>query len=105
MDKTYTPDLPSKDLFSARDTTIQSMNQIVYLIKENKERVYSKVFYVFSLIFAVLIAIFAQSLNLLMVLVFVDLLLVLLIFFAKRFYKRSRGGYSKRQPHTRDNAY
>ena len=91
MDKNYNYELSEDDhLFASKTATIQSMNLSTALIKENKEKMYSKVFYVFSLIFAVLIAIFAESLNWLLVLLFVNLSLVILIWFAKRFYKTRR---------------
>jgi positive regulator of sigma E activity len=91
MDENYTYELGADDrLFLAKTTTIQSMNQNTALIKENKEKMYSKIFYVFSLIFVVLIAIFAESLNWVLVFLFVDLSLIILIWFAKRFYKTRR---------------
>ena len=57
-DKNYALDLDEGEYLSNRKTTIESMNLSTSLIKDNKTKIYSKVFYVFSLIFAVLIAVF-----------------------------------------------
>ena len=42
---------PSDRLFNAKTTSIQSHNQIVALIKENKKGIWDKVYYIFSLHF------------------------------------------------------
>jgi len=90
MDENYALDLNEGDFLTNRRTTIQSMNLSTSLIKENREKIYSKVFYVFSLIFAVLISVFANSLNWFLVLLFLDLSLIVLILFAKDYYKLRR---------------
>jgi hypothetical membrane protein len=89
MDEEYTYELDSNDrLFNAKTATIQSMNLSTALIRENKEKIYSKIFYAFSLIFAILIAMFADSLNWIFILFFINLVLLLLVWSAKRFHRR-----------------
>lgn len=90
MEENYAFDLDAGDFLTNRNVTIRSMNYNSSLIKENKEKMYSKIFYVFSLIFAILIAIFAGDLNWVLVLLFGNLSLIPLIWFAKRFYKKRR---------------
>ena len=91
MSDAYTEYLSTNSpLFPALSTSIQSYNQVNELIDGNKDRIYSKIFYVLSLIFGIFTAVFAESLNWLMILIFMDLLLILLIFFAKRFYHKRR---------------
>jgi hypothetical membrane protein len=90
MDKDYAPDLDMGSFLENRKATLESMNLSSTLIRENKDKMYSKVFYLFSLIFAVLIAIFSEYLNWLMILLFIDFSLFLLVLPAKRFYKRRR---------------
>ncbi|OIO80725.1 hypothetical protein AUJ84_02735 [Candidatus Pacearchaeota archaeon CG1_02_32_132] len=82
IDKNYAIDLDDGDYYSNRRTTIQSMNLSTSLIKENHEKIYSKIFYVVSLIFAIFIAVFSDSLNWVMVLIFVDLSFFVLVLFA-----------------------
>lgn len=69
---------------------IQSLRYVSNEIRNLKESIYSKIYFTFSLIFAVLIAIFAQSLNWMMVLIISNLLMLMLIFFAKRFHSQRR---------------
>lgn len=76
------------DFLTNRKTTIESMNLSTSLIKKNRENMYSKIFYVFSLIFAVLIAVFSSYLNWTMVLFFIDFSLLLLVWFAKEYNKQ-----------------
>ncbi|MBS3089358.1 hypothetical protein J4461_00575 [Candidatus Pacearchaeota archaeon] len=85
--ETYTKNLSTNDPeYTAKYATIQSLNQMSDKIRENKSSMYSKVYYGSSLIFGVLIAIFANSLNWLVVFLLIDLSLALLIFFAKKFH-------------------
>lgn len=87
-DKNYAPDLSDGDFLTNRKTTIESMNLSTLLIKQNREGIYSKLFYVFSLLFGVLIAIFSSYLNWTMVLLFVDFSLLFLVWSAKEYNKR-----------------
>jgi len=89
-DKNYVLDLDDGDYLSNRKATIDSMILSTSLIKENREKIYTKVFYVFSLIFAVLIAIFSSNLNWIMVLFFIDISLLFLVWFAKEYYKQRK---------------
>ncbi|MCW8966409.1 MAG: hypothetical protein OQK82_06965 [Candidatus Pacearchaeota archaeon] len=88
--KHYAVDLGGGDFVSNRKNTIDSMNLSTALIKENRNKIYSKVFYSFSLIFAVLIAVFSNYLNWTMVLLFIDITLIFLVFCAKEYYKERR---------------
>lgn len=89
-DKDYALDLDYGDYSSNRKTTIESMNLSTALIKQNRESIYSKIFYVFSLIFGVLIAVFSSHLNWGMVLFFIDISLLFLVWFAKDYNKRRK---------------
>jgi len=88
MDKNYNVELDEGSFSANRKSTIESMNLSTSLIKENRKEIHSKVFYVFSLIFAVLIAVFSNSLNWTMVLFFIDIALFFLLWFAKEYYKQ-----------------
>lgn len=90
MDKHYALDLDEGGYLANRKTTIESMNLSSRLIKENKEKMFSKIFYVFSLIFAVLIAVFSNSLDWLMVLLFIDISLSFLVWFGKDYSKQRK---------------
>lgn len=89
-DKNYALDFDGGDYSFNRKSTIESMNLSTSLIKKNREQMYSKVFYVFSLIFAVLIAVFSNNLNWMMVLLMIDIALLFLVCFAKEYYKQRR---------------
>ena len=89
-DKDYAVDLDNGDYLSNRKTTIESMNLSTALIKKNREDMYSKIFYVFSLIFAILITVFSSYLNWGMVLFFIDISLLFLVWFAKDYNKRRK---------------
>ena len=87
-DTHYTPSLSTNHpLYKARIATIQSMNQNTSLIRKNKEKIYSKLFYSISLTSAVLIAVFGKYLNWAWILFFIDLILFLLVYNAIKFYK------------------
>ncbi|MBI2043266.1 hypothetical protein HYT25_02665 [Candidatus Pacearchaeota archaeon] len=77
-------------LYLAIKGTIDSLNQINELIDNNKDRIHSKIFYSIALIFGVITAVFIEFFNILILLVFGNVLLVLLIIFAKDFYHRRR---------------
>lgn len=83
VDKNYAFDLGERDYLSNRRATIQSMNLSTSFIKENHEKIFSKIFYVVSLILAVFVAVFSDYLNWIIVLIFVDLSFFLLVLFAK----------------------
>lgn len=89
-DKDYAIDLDNGDYSSNRKATIESMNLSTALIKQNREGIYSKIFYVFSLIFAVLITVFSSYLNWIMVLFFMNISLLFLVWFAKDYNKRRK---------------
>ncbi len=89
-DKDYTLDLDYGNYSSNLKTTMESMNLSTTLIKKNREDIYSKIFYVFSLIFGVLIAVFSSYLNWGMVLFFIDISLLFLVWFAKDYNKRRK---------------
>ena len=89
-DKDYAIDLDEGDYLSNRKATSESMNLSTALIKKNREDIYSKIFYVFSLIFAVLIAVFSNYLNWGMVLLFIDISLLFLVWFAKDYNTRRK---------------
>lgn len=89
-DKNYVLDLDGGDYSFKRKATIDSMNLSTSLIKENRGQMYSKMFYIFSLIFAVLIAIFSNNINWVMILFFIDIALLFLIWFAKEYYTQRK---------------
>jgi Ca2+/Na+ antiporter len=88
MDKEYNLDLDTGSYFENRDKTIQSMNLSTSLIRQNRDKIYSKIFYVFSLIFTVFIAMFSNSLNWLAIFFFLDLSMIFLVWNAKEYCKR-----------------
>ncbi len=90
IDKNYALDLDGGDYLSNRKTTIESINLSTSLIKDNRAKMYSKVFYVFSLIFAVLIAVFSNYINWAMVLFFINLSLLFLVWFAKDYNEQRK---------------
>ncbi len=52
---------PKDPLFHTKNTSIQSHNQIVALIKENKKNISDKVYYVFSLYFAIITTLYSSK--------------------------------------------
>ncbi len=89
-DNDYALDLDDGDYISNRKATINSMNLSTDLIKENRKEMHSKIFYVFSLIFAIFIAVFSNYLNWAMILLFMDIALFFLVYFANEYYKRRK---------------
>lgn len=89
-DRDYNIELDTGSYSENKDKTIQSMNLSSSLIRQNREKMYSKIFYVFSLNFAVLIAIFSDSLNWLVIFFFIDLSMAFLVWNAKDYYKRRK---------------
>jgi len=81
---------PSDRLFNAKTTSIQSYNQIVALIKENKKDILDKAYYVFSLLFTILTTLYSQSLGYLSALVISNVCLTLLLYPAWKFYVKRR---------------
>ena len=81
---------PDDRLFHAKNTSIQSHNQIVALIKENKKDIHNKIYYVFSLLFTILTTLYSQSLGYLSVLVISNVCLILLLYPTWRFYVKRR---------------
>ena len=51
---------PSDPLFHAKSVSIQSHNQIVDLIKENKKGMHDKLYYIFSLYIAIITGLYIQ---------------------------------------------
>jgi len=92
MDKEKLHDIDSKDpQFHAKATSIQSNNQIVALIKENKKDIYDKLYYVFSLYFAIITTLYSQqSLSYLYFFIMSNLFILFLIYPAYKFYFRRR---------------
>ena len=80
----------SDPLSHTKYTSIQSHNQIVELIKENKREIYNKWFYVFSLYSSILTTIYFQSLSLLYFFIISNIFAVFLIQPTQRFYVRRR---------------
>ncbi|MDO8459823.1 MAG: hypothetical protein Q7S74_01815 [Nanoarchaeota archaeon] len=81
---------PNDRLFHAKNTSIQSHNQIIALIKENKKEIYDKTYYVFSLLFAVITTLYSQSFGYLSILIISNVCLILLLYPAWKFYVRRR---------------
>jgi hypothetical protein len=69
---------------------VQSLRYVSNEVRTLKEGIYSKIYFGFSMVFAVFISIFTQSFNWVIVLGFVDLLLLILVFFARIFYIQRR---------------
>jgi len=91
MSKFYNEEIDFRDPSAqAKYLNIKSLRYISNEIGNLKGNIYSKIYFGFSLVFAIFITIFAQSLNWLMVLVFIDLLLVVLVLFAKSFYNQRK---------------
>jgi hypothetical protein len=88
MDRDYNVEFDTGSYSENRDKTIQSMNLSTSLIRYNRDKMYSKIFYVFSLIFAVFIAMFSNSINWLAIFFFLDLSMIFLVFSAKEYYRR-----------------
>ncbi len=89
-DKDYALDLDDGDYLSNRKGTINSMNLSTNLIRENRKEMYSKIFYFFSLIFSIFIAVFLNYLNWAIILFFMDIALFFLVYFANEYYKRRK---------------
>lgn len=89
MKKMYNEKLDLNDpLYNIKYTNIQSLRYMTDQTDNLKGKIYSKVYFSLSLIFTVLIAIFAQALNWLAVGFFINVLLFILVLFAFGFYKR-----------------
>lgn len=74
--------------FINKQTGIKALKEINEIIDKNKEEIYSKIFYLSSLIFGILTAIFAEELNWILVLFIINISLVILIYFSRKFYKK-----------------
>ncbi|HJX50531.1 MAG TPA: hypothetical protein VJ438_03655 [Candidatus Nanoarchaeia archaeon] len=83
-------DFEKDPLAQAKYINIQSLRYVSDEIRTLKENMYSKIYFSFSLIFAIFIVIFAQTLNWLMVSVFIDLSLIILVLSAKTFYDQRK---------------
>lgn len=91
-EKTYIQHLDTKHPWhTQRQAAIGSLNHLSDRIRENKDNMYSKIYFAVSLILTTFIAIFAESLNWAVVLFLADLLLVLLIIYARGYYKKRKG--------------
>ncbi len=87
--KSYLQGLRTNDpLFIQKNSIIQSQNNLSKLISENHDRMYSKIYFIISLILAIFVAVFAQSLNWAIILFLFDLLLIVLIIAAWKYYNR-----------------
>jgi hypothetical protein len=85
----YTQKLsPNDPLFIQKNIAIQSMNTLSERIRDHREGIYSKIYFTVSLVLAIFIAIFVESLNWFIVLFLIDLLMVLLVFSAKKYYNK-----------------
>lgn len=69
-----------------RITSINTLNQIVESIKENRKYIYSKIEFFTSIILAIFLAIFAGRLNLPIILIILNSILIFLIVSAKKYY-------------------
>lgn len=79
---------PNDPLFHAKTNSIQSQYQIVTLIKENKREIYSKIYYIFSLLFSIFVTLYWQSFGLLSLLIVSNVSLAFLVYWAWDFYLR-----------------
>jgi len=88
-EKTYLQELDIKDpWYVQKNSAVQSLNQLSDRIRENREWISSKIYFTLSLIVAVFIAIFAESLNWIIVFILLNILIFILIFPAKEYYNR-----------------
>ena len=65
---------------------IQSLRYVSEQIRTIKENMYSKIYFAFSLVFAIFLSVFARSLNWILILITLDILLLVLVLFARTFY-------------------
>jgi len=74
-------------------TIINNQNNYLHSIaREDKDRMYSKIYFAFSLVLTITASFFAFYLNWIVIIVLMDLLMILLVIFAKGYRKR-RGGF------------
>ncbi len=82
---------PSDPLFHAKSVSIQSHNQIVDLIKENKKGMHDKLYYIFSLYIAIITGLYFQlALTYLSFFIISNVFLILPIYPAWKFYFKRR---------------
>ncbi|HEA46574.1 MAG TPA: hypothetical protein ENH99_02220 [Candidatus Pacearchaeota archaeon] len=89
---TYTEHLDTKDpWYVQKKSAIDSLNQLSDRIRENHHHMYSQLYFTASLLLAILIAFFAESLNLAIIIFLADLMLTLLVMYAKGYYEKRKG--------------
>ena len=79
----------------ARRDTILSNHQLVEIIDNNHKEMYSKIFYAFSLVFSILLTVFASQLNWTVVWLLIDALTLWTVMYAIAYNKR-RQIYAKK---------
>lgn len=87
--KTYTYHINQADpLFPTKNVTIQSINRISDLIKENRRNISNQLSFILTIFISIFIGIFIQQRNYFGIMLLADLLLGMVIFFAYKYYKR-----------------
>ena len=88
---------PNDPLFSTKSTIIESNNYLHDKTRQDKERMYSKIYFAVSLVLTILASFFIRYLNLASILILMNLLILFLIFFAINYRKLRARFWSNRK--------
>lgn len=87
---------PNDPLFTAKNTLIESCNYLHDKMRDEKDRIYTKIYFAVSLILTIMASFFVKALGLMPILILIDLSMGLLIIFAGGYYKQKKRFWENR---------
>ena len=91
MGEIYTQEIKSNDpQFYLKNTVIESSNYLHDKMRDDKDRMYSKIYFAVSLVLTILASFFTKYLCLISILILMNLLIFLIIISAKNYNKQRK---------------